>query len=680
MTDTGKIKNQANRVGVGRRFYNYLAVRPYNVILLAALLYNISYKFLWANRLDMVAGFWRWILTDIAFVLGIEIVFAIVCFLWPRRWVIRTITFAAALICTWSVINAAWLRRTGTQVLPGVLLPLFRSPVNGFAIVGVNLAKMPASAVILLGCAAVLLIFFFSVMAKPTLPKYNLKFFIPRIILSCVIVLAATYGRFVTKQYRPSRMVAAGLQSNCQLRGLVSLFASKSGRLTRKDLAQAERTIPRFDEISVEVQPDKFTGNNLVIIILEGVQWQYTSLGDERADRTPFIASMADESIELTNARSALTHTTKALFALLTGRYPNYSQDIAEAVPESKPYVSLATILKKLNYRTAFFQSAKGNFECRPGLAHNLGFEKFCPREGIADANAFIGYLGCDEFAMLKPIIDWIDADKQRPFFLAFMCSITHDPYEVPEWFEEPAKEATDRYFQAIRYTDKFIAALDVELAKRNLSDNTVFCVVSDHGEAFEEHGLWGHERIAYDEVLRVPAVIRAPAVITEAQKITEPVSSIDFTPTLLGILGVKTANLDFDGKDVLARLRQGFPLRKKATAGQDGGQAESMPDRKVYFAGWLEQSPVGFVKGDKKYIYNPVSKAALFFNLAEDPCELNAIPLNEEQADKLGTELFDFRKKSLFKLEKQSGKEWLFDDWKCRWTGRFSSAKLKKE
>ena len=101
-----------------KKSYNFLAARPYSVILLAALLYNVCYKFLWADKLDMVRGFWQWILTDIAFIAAAEIVCVIICYLWPRRRIIRTITFIAALICTWSVINAAWMRRTGTQVLP----------------------------------------------------------------------------------------------------------------------------------------------------------------------------------------------------------------------------------------------------------------------------------------------------------------------------------------------------------------------------------------------------------------------------------------------------------------------------------------------------------------------------------------------------------------------------------
>jgi len=659
MKNSKQKTNENRKSGVLNKAYSFLAGRPYSVILIAALIYNVSYKFFWADRLDMISEYWKWILTDIAVLLGIEAVFVIICYRWRRRRVIRTVTVAAAFICTWSVINAAWVRRTGTQVLPHVLLPLFRSPVNSFAIIGGNLAKMPSSAVILLGTSAVLLFFFFYVIAKPVFADYKRKILLPRIILSCVIVLSAVIARGLTDHQNPSRMVAAGLRSNCHLRALVSLFASKAGRLTQADFAKAKRKIPRFDKIPPTVVPagSNFK-HNIVIIVLEGVQRQYTSLKNKEADRTPFIASLARQGIEFTNARCTMTHTTKSLFSLLTGRLPSLSQDIAEAVPVTKPYMSLATILKeKLNYRTAFFQSAKGNFECRPALVHNLGFEKFWAREELKNTDAYVGYLGCDEFAMLEPVTEWID-NKPGSFLLTIMCSVSHDPYVVPEWFQESQKEPLDRYFQTIRYTDRFISALDIELAKRKLNDKTIFCVIGDHGEAFGEHGLWGHERIAYDETLQIPAVIRCPGLIVGAKKISEAVSSIDITPTLLTLIGADVNSCGFDGKNALAAPQK---------------------NRKVFFAGWLEQSPMGFVQGRYKYVYNPTSKSALCFNLSQDPCELNAIPLSREQAEALQLELEDFRRKTLFELEKEGGKKWLYGKWKCRWTGRFSSAKYKR-
>jgi len=622
---------------------------------------TLAVKFFHSWRNDLVNEYVGWILADISVLLGIEIILALLCFGWPRKLVVRIATVFAAIICIWSVMNAGWLIRTGRQILPSVLLSLIRDPLIALGMVVVNLAKMPKAAVILLGPSALGLTFFFYVLAKPMLPAYNPKRFIKRTIICIIVILAAVSLRDVVVRRTSPQTISEGMRYNCHLKAITSLFFSDPGRLARADFANAKRRIPAFDQVQITMSPSSPRINhNVVIVILEGVQYRYTSLAEPRSNLTPHLAALAGQGAEFVNTRSTLTHTTKVLFALLTGRFPSASQDLAETVPTAKPYAGIATILKRnLNFRTAFFQSAKGNFEARPGLVYNLGFDKFWTRDDLNDPNAFIGYLACDEFSMLKPISEWI-RDENRPFLLTVLCSVTHDPYEVPEWFAEPAKEPVERYRQVISYTDKFIAALDAELAKLNLVDNTIFCVVADHGEAFGEHGLLGHERIAFDEVLRVPFCLRAPSLVKPKSKVIEPVSSIDLVPTLLTLFGFDTNSVGFDGTDALGHIPD---------------------DRRVYFSGWMQQGPAGFVKGDRKFIYNPMDKMVSVYGLNTDPFELVRIELAEQQAQEIADDIITWRKNSIFRLDqKRTGRKVLFDSWLCRWTNRVSSVKYRKK
>jgi len=173
------------------RLYGLAAPRAYSVIVFAALFCTLAVKFFHSWRYDRVHEYVSWILADISVLLGVEIILAMVCFRWPRRWVIRTCVVVAAIVCTWSVMNAAWLIRTGTQILPAELLPLFRDPLNSLGIVGVNLIKMPGAAVALLGPSVIVLVFLFSVLVKPAIPKYNRRRFASRIIISISILLGA---------------------------------------------------------------------------------------------------------------------------------------------------------------------------------------------------------------------------------------------------------------------------------------------------------------------------------------------------------------------------------------------------------------------------------------------------------------------------------------------------------
>jgi arylsulfatase A-like enzyme len=655
-----------------RRVYGFLAPRAYSAIILGALCCTLVVKFRHAWYYATVGDFLSWIPDDVAVLLAIEVVLLAVCFRWSGRWVVRIATFVAALVCAWSVMNAGLVIRKGMQILPTSILPLFRDPLNSFAIVGHNLVKMPVAAVILLGPSAVALAFFFSVLAKAPALNYGRRQVVNRIFFLLLLVFGAILARSgVSKQGETFER----LGHNCQLRAVKCLFSSAYEYIARATSTKEKRQVPTFDQVGIELSRERDPAKyNIVIVVLEGIQYRYTSLADGHRtglitaesglsppeNLTPHLLTLAKEGVEFVNTRSSLTHTTKALFSLLTGRYPSVTQDLAETVPVVKPYASLATVLKeKLNYRTAFFQSAKGNFESRPGLVHNLGFDKFWAREDLGDPNAFIGYLGCDEFALLEPMAQWIKSD-QRPFLLAIMCTVTHDPYDIPEWFEPQMPDrlkavakkptAVERYWRTIYYTDRFLAALDDKLAELKLSDKTIFCVFGDHGEAFGEHSVLGHERIAFDDVLRVPFVMRAPSLIQPASKVTEPVGSIDLTPTLFSLVGFDISTSHFDGVDALA----GIP-----------------DDRRVYFAGWLWESPAGFMKGDRKFIFDPVGKRAFAYDLSTDPDELIRIELAEQEQREVEEQVMAWRRHSRFHLDQEpTGERLVFGQWWCEKSG----------
>jgi hypothetical protein len=666
----------------GWRLYGLLAPRAYSVIMFAALFCTLAVKFFYSLRTGLVNEYFSWVLADISTLLGIEAVLALLCFGWPRKLVIRGSTLFAAIVCTWSVMNAGLIIRKGMQILPTSILPLCRNPLNAFPIIGHNLLKMPVAAVILLGPSAIALTFFFFVMAKPSRPHYNRKRFVYRIAISVFFVFAAVLFRVPVTRRSSEQVTFVMLRYNCQIRAVTCLFSSAYEHIVQARSNGEKRKIPAFDELQIEMlKGQNQVNHNIVIVVLEGVQYRYTSLADERRsgriipdcgivppnNLTPYMLSLANEGVEFVSNRSSLTHTTKTLFSLLTGRYPSVDQDLAETVPLVKPYASLATILKeKLNFRTAFFQSAKGNFESRPSLVHNLGFDKFWARDDLGDPNAFIGYLGCDEFAMLEPIAEWVKNDE-RPFLLTIMCSVTHDPYDIPEWFEAKipdrlaslTNKPVERYWRTIYYTDRFLAALGAELAKLNLIDKTIFCVVGDHGEAFGEHSLHGHERIAFDDTLRVPFIMRAPSLIERARKVVEPVGSVDLTPTLLALLGFDTNSADFEGINALADIPD---------------------DRKVYFAGWLWQSSVGFVKGNHKFIYNPANKRVVAYDLSVDWDELVRIELPEEQERQLMDGVIAWRRYSIFQLDQErAGEKVVFGRWLCNWRNRISGAKYRR-
>jgi len=644
-----------------------LAPRACTEIIFGALFCNLAVKLFHALRYGQIVRYPTWILTDIGVLLTLEVILSLICYRRPTKRVVRGAMIFAAVVCTWSVINAGWLIRTGTQILPMELRPILREPISIFLMVVHNMVAMPIASAVLLIPSAIALTFFFSILARPQLPSYDRRRFRTYVTTLLAISVVAAIANLAVSWFGQARL-EAGLRFNCQSRAVLAFLLPGYRHLAQGDFDNATRHLPRHDEIRVALKP-QWINHNVVIVVLEGVQYDCTSLarqngiapqaGSHEDGPTPHLASLADQGVSFTNTRSVITHTTKALFALLTGRVPSASQDIAETVPVDSPYASLATILEQsLGFRTAFFQSAMGTFESRPGLVHNLGFDKFWSREDLNDPNRFVGYLGCDEFAMLGPITDWIKS-QDKPFLLVVLCSVTHDPYLVPLWYGQKADQLPDRYQQTVAYTDRFVGALDVELANLNLTEDTVFCVVGDHGEGFGEHGISGHERLAYEEVLRVAMCMRAPYLIEPGTRVTGPVTSMDLTPTILSVLGFDVAAMGFDGVNALEPLPS---------------------DRRTYFSGWMQQGPAGFIQQDRKFVYDPAHGGVSLYQLNSDPLELSGDDLPPERAQPLTREIGDWRRSTIFRLDqKEAGSTTLFDSWHCKWSKRNRDSTVRR-
>jgi len=101
--------------------------------------------------------------------------------------------------------------------------------------------------------------------------------------------------------------------------------------------------------------------------------------------------------------------------------------------------------------------------------------------------------------------------------------------------------------------------------------------------------------------------------------------------------------------------------------------------NRAVYFSGWLQESPSGFVRAgprgtSRKFIYYPSSGAVTAYDLAADPMELNGSELARQEAEKLSAQIIRWRRESIFQMDQKNGGERiLFGHWLCRWKGRIS-------
>ena len=111
------------------------------------------------------------------------------------------------------------------------------------------------------------------------------------------------------------------------------------------------------------------------------------------------------------------------------------------------------------------------------------------------------------------------------------------------------------RYLGLVTLVDRSIGAILGCLAQFGLLDETIIVHTSDHGDCLGAHQLFGKEMM-FEEAARVPYLIRMPGQ-GRSVRINQPISHIDFLPTLLELLG-QTKPPHCPGQSRVALLKGG--------------------------------------------------------------------------------------------------------------------------
>jgi arylsulfatase A-like enzyme len=105
-------------------------------------------------------------------------------------------------------------------------------------------------------------------------------------------------------------------------------------------------------------------------------------------------------------------------------------------------------------------------------------------------------------------------------------------------WPPESAGALRSFYNAEVRYWDKSFKEFMDRFEKENASRRTMIIVVSDHGEEFFDHGLFGHGTSLYQELIHVPMIIfpNSPQGHAETSAVTQ---NLDLMPTILDYLEI---------------------------------------------------------------------------------------------------------------------------------------------
>ncbi len=297
---------------------------------------------------------------------------------------------------------------------------------------------------------------------------------------------------------------------------------------------------------------------NIVLIVVDTLRADHVGSYGQSRPTSPSIDALAAGAIRFERAYSSAPWTKPSVASMFTGLQPSSHTVIhlERNLPESA--VTLAERLRDAGYATGAVVS---HDLIGSAFGFDQGFSHFFEDQARGHRHVSTGAVT----QQAEDLLDTLRAER-APFFLfvhyfdPHFAYLRHPEYgfagERPrriDWKRgigglrvlDPPPDAAEiaylesAYDEEIRYTDAGIGRLLDRLRARNLFDDALIVVTSDHGEEFYEHGWLGHTIGVTEELVRVPLVIRVPGGMGGGSVVKEPVSLVSLSATVLDIAGI---------------------------------------------------------------------------------------------------------------------------------------------
>ncbi len=342
---------------------------------------------------------------------------------------------------------------------------------------------------------------------------------------------------------------------------------------------------------------------------------------------TPGIERLAREGTVFANAISPAAWTGQSVPAILTGLFPDTLGigSWGSRLPLAPP--TLAEMMANNGYRTVLWSQHPlySNHE-----SYRRGFQEFyrTPR-GAYDT---------------VPGVEILTAED-RPTFSFVHLIPPHAPYTPPPpyrgsysgWYQgkmpvdaerlnsyprrrdpgsvtdQDRRYVFDRYLENAAFADALVGRILDALTLAGRYDETLIVVLSDHGEAFLEHGSFLHTKTVHREMLHIPFVIKWPrSAALPSSVLASPVSLVDLVPTLVDGLALETQGPGFQGTSLLSAASEGRATERAVYAMTRGGNDPQRPPRvrlMLEVDGW-------------RLLCSPDRQSLALFRPATDPLE----------------------------------------------------------
>lgn len=317
-------------------------------------------------------------------------------------------------------------------------------------------------------------------------------------------------------------------------------------RLVRADLSEPGVHFIGNDSFSIErdisyTEPERKL--NVVMISVESLSADFMAAFGNKNNITPYLDSLADQSLFFTNLYASGTRTVRGLESLALSIPPTPGQSTVKR-PDNANLFSLGSVFRSKGYITQYIYGGYSYFDNMKSFFSKNGYEVI-DRSEITPAKIHYenvwGVADEDLFTLALEKLD-SNAITGKPFFSHIMTVSNHRPYTYPDnRIDIPSSSQTRN--GAVKYTDYAINRFLKEASQKPWFSNTIFVIVADH--CASSAGSVELPVLSY----HIPMLIYAPSIL-QPRKITSLTAQVDIAPTILGLLKFHYRS-KFFGKDI---------------------------------------------------------------------------------------------------------------------------------
>ncbi len=345
---------------------------------------------------------------------------------------------------------------------------------------------------------------------------------------------------------------------------------------------------------------------NIILINLDGLR-------QDRVELIPSLNKLKQNSYYFPEMKTVAPYTFASLHSIFSGMYPSrHGVNGYYNIFKFKDSITTITqLLKKSGYYTS----------C------DLIDESVIPKNGFDEINIFdektVNFSERHE-EIIKKL-----SEKQKFFLFLHYTEIhkhlvdaviqKYDQDSIDDDYFSSQDENNQRLNSYLPYCDNYVSTLQKVLEETNIADKTILIFFSDHGTSIgEKKGEKFYGVYVYDYTLKVFCMISIPKI--SSKTLTNQCRTIDIFPTIAEIIGqnIDHSSVKIQGESLFSLINNPN-LDDREVFVETGGLYGPWPSPTKHNVFCVRSN-------NKKLIYNDVPETWEFYDLKNDPDELDNI------------------------------------------------------